>query len=120
MIADLFIAEKSISTDEEKCEGSSTSIASEERCGSLFRENKKYSHFYAWSYVLLQASVGLYFGYALTCMNNLGGPIIEGGLNLHNMEFTNVLADQNLYFGLGKVIMSVLTGALADKYGRRN
>ena len=64
--------------------------------------------------------MGLYFGYALTCINELGGPIIKGGLGLHDMEFTKILADQNLYFGLGKVFMSLFTGTLADLYGRRN
>ena len=84
------------------------------------KENKEYSCFYAWSYALLQASLGLYFGYVLTFINELGGPIIKDGLGLHNMEFTYVLADQNLYFGLGIVFMSLFTGALADLYGRRN
>lgn len=90
------------------------------KCTSEFLLNEEYSDCHLWTYALLQASVGFCFGYALTCINNLSDPIIESGLGLTGNAALDILAEQNLYFGLGKVLMSIFTGSLADRCGRKN
>ena len=41
--------------------------------------NKNYNVIYAWSYAIIHAFGGFYFGYATTCMNNLAIAVISIG-----------------------------------------
>lgn len=42
--------------------------------------NEDYRMVYSWAYAIIHAFGGFYFGYAMTCMNNLAKPIIQDGL----------------------------------------
>ena len=53
-------------------------------------------------------------------MNNLAKPIIQDELGFEGDQFNEVLANQNVAFGIGKVLFSIIAGGLADKFGRRN
>ena len=85
------------------------------------RKNPNYSSIKAWSYALIQATGGFYFGYSMTCLNNLGGPVVKHHLGITDPnEYIKTLGSLSLVFGIGKVIGSQLAGSLANKFGRKN
>lgn len=85
-----------------------------------FLPNKNYNIVYSWMYAICHAFGGFYFGYSMTCMNNLAKPIISNGLGATNAEYDQILSFQNLYFGIAKVVSSIAAGLLVDSIGRRN
>jgi MFS family permease len=83
-------------------------------------KNPKYNAFRAWTYSVIHMMGTIYFGYAIVCMNNLAKPVLQHNLGFHGDDFTSLLANQNVSFGVGKVISSIFAGACANKFGRRN
>jgi hypothetical protein len=83
-------------------------------------KNPSYNPVYAWGYPIIHTIGTIYFGYAMSVMNNLAKPVLQHNLRFYGEDFTNLLANQNAAFGIGKVISSIIAGACANKFGRRN
>jgi hypothetical protein len=83
-------------------------------------KNPEYNPFRAWAYPMIHAIGTIYFGYAIAVMNNLAKPVLQHNLRFYGEDFSNLLANQNAAFGIGKVISSIIAGASTNKFGRRN
>ena len=63
---------------------------------------------------------GIYYGYHMVCINNLGTPILQYGMNITDKtEISNMLGSLTLFFGMGKMIGSVLGGTFQKSLGKR-
>jgi hypothetical protein len=83
-------------------------------------KNPDYIPIRAWAYPIIHMIGTIYYGYAIAVMNNLAKPVLQHNLGFYGEDFTNLLANQNAAFGIGKVISSIIAGASANKFGRRN
>jgi len=64
---------------------------------------------------------GFYFGWSMTCMNNLGKPILKRGMGYTDSgEIASWLGNINLAYGIGKMFGSLLAGAIQKRTGKLN
>lgn len=81
--------------------------------------NPHYNLTFSWIFTILHSLGGIYFGYSISCMNNLGVPILQDIMKITNkVDYVNALADTMLYYGIGKMIGSILAGSLQNRFGK--
>ena len=86
-----------------------------------FAENKDFSSFNSWLFVIMHCISGLYYGYAMCCMNNLATPILKRGMGVTDTdEITGCLGNIALCYGLGKLSGSFVGGSVQKVLGKLN
>jgi sugar phosphate permease len=85
-----------------------------------FDLNPKYSGFRAYTFLVLHCISGFYFGYSMTCLNNLGKPILRDMGISDEADISSGLGKLNLAFGLTKVVASILGGSYQKSVGKLN
>ena len=82
-------------------------------------KNPKFSLCKQWIYILIHSTMGFYFGYAMTALNNLGTPIFSS-MGVEEKDQINIKGNVSYCFGIAKLIASQIVGSYAHKIGRKN
>ena len=85
-----------------------------------FDSNPKFSAFRCYFFLVLHCLSGYYFGYSMTCLNNLGKPILRDMGITDEKDISSSLGSLNLAFGITKVVASILGGSYQKSVGKLN
>jgi hypothetical protein len=94
-------------------------LKDQESTRNIYLHNKDYSCLRVHILVFLQSFSGFYFGYSMTVLNSLGTNILDMSFGVHAADSQNSwLGNFNLAYGVGKILGSVLAGAIQKHLGK--